>query len=192
MMPAAVAPSRNIPVVVVRLFIALLLGAQVGLVLVTSPGWLLAASLGMLLGALAVSLLVDVPARQALFSSGRRAPAIKMLVIFVVSLLPVLFAFTTGEPEHALEAVVLELPLLVALAIGRTSVPMTMGTSIFAWAGFGGLAFLGAWYAVANQDGGDTASFQFTFALVFIIPGFGLSLFGGMLGHLLNRWVFRP
>jgi hypothetical protein len=190
MMSAAVTPSRMTRSTYVRLLIALLLGAQLGLVLVIKPGWLIAASLAVLLGALVLSLLVDAPMRQRLFSSGRIAPALRrVLIVIAFSLLPVLLVPVLGE--GALEVIVLEMTTLVALTVGRTSPIMAIGASVAAWAGFGGLVLFAAYHAAVTQPGGDTGAFGFIFAELLVLAGFPLSLLSGLLGHRLHRWAFK-
>lgn len=190
MLTAAVPPlSHRVSGIFARLMLALLFGVQFGLVLVIRPGWLFVAALAVLLIALLLSLLVDARARQRLFFSGRVAPALWVLGIVLVSLLPMLMVPLQGEGE--LEVIVLEMPILVALTVGRQSLLMAIGASLLAWAGFGSVVLYVTYQAAATQQGGDTGALQFIFAVMLIIPAFGLAAIAGMLGHLLNQRAFK-
>lgn len=199
-MPHPPAPLLFASSLLVRFLIALLLGAQVGLLVFLTPaqGWLSLVPVLILLVAPLLSLAGDPAVRRGSISRQRLLRALGRALLVLVA--PVLALAVLGMlfPPVWLPArlvVFLATSLLIAFSVGGRIVWQADSAALIGWLGFGIMAVLdGARLDAAYQS---TPGFHFdplpavAAATTWVLLGFfAVALPGGHLGRLLRTWMW--
>lgn len=183
----------------VRFLIALLLGAQVGLIFFLTPAthWLYLGPVAILLAALLLSLVFDPQVRQGRRSRERLGTVVWRVLLVIVA--PVLAFAVLGAllPPIWFPAalmVFLETSLLVAFTVRGRVGWLAICSALIGWLEFGIVAVLATAVITAQEQDGNWGSHLLAGIAVdivtgWILLGFGVAILGGHLGMLLRIWV---
>lgn len=189
------APFPSVSSTIVRFLIALILGLQVGLIVLipSSLQVLCLGPVGILLLAMLLSILFDSRVRQHEGSAGRLIRAMRRVALVIIAPLLILAILGIFIPEIGLSGAflgILEMSVIVAFTVGSTTIPLAIGSALIAWFG-ASIFFLVSASLQANEPGNDLGSLILALIAFLVLLGFGLAAFGGLLGRLLRRWAFR-
>ncbi len=195
---SGIAPASTGPTCI-RLLIAFILGLPIGLMyffVSSSPSrawWRSSVPVAVLVGAMLLSILLDPAVRQRVITPIRTF--LSLLLVLVLAGLFVGGAVILPSVKQALSLLV---ALLIPLAVGLAAVfavgssgtwRLALGSALVAWFGSGLhimiVAITGYITYHAVTPGGD-AEIGLPLTIAYVIIGFGLAAFGGMLGKFLR------
>ncbi|HVU68756.1 MAG TPA: hypothetical protein VHD63_16595 [Ktedonobacteraceae bacterium] len=180
-----------------RLFVALLLGLQFGVLAFYQPSslawmWVPWLPLVILLAAMVLSIWIDPRVRRGEVEAEQVLQGLVrflLAIIVPVLVLVVLLFFIRSIGALMLELIPLALGVITAFTlIGSRRNGLAVLCGVLAWLGVG-LPFLFSSYLTSRQPGNDLGDLAFMLLAIGVLVGFAFAALGGFLGRMLRHWV---